>query len=80
MVFSITISLQIEGQIEQKYKFAKLSALTTHGPIDIKSNADFNNYAVISGIGSSGDLYLIDRFRFRFSPRWMGDSTWNQSK
>jgi len=50
LVFSITISLQIEGQIEQKYESANLSALTTHVAMEIKSNADFNNYAVISEI------------------------------
>ncbi len=60
LVFSITVCLQIEGQIEQEDAFAKLSALTIHGPIDIKSNADFSSYAIISGAGSLGDPYLID--------------------
>jgi len=60
LFFSITVCLQIEGQIEQEDESAKLNALSTHGPIDIKTNADFSSYAIISGAGSIGDPYLID--------------------
>ena len=60
LVFSIAISLQIKGQIEQEYDLVKLNALINHVPINITSNADFGNYAIISGDGSPGTPYLID--------------------
>ncbi len=60
LVFSIAVSLKIKGKIEQEYDLVKLNALINHGPINITSDADFNNYPLIAGDGSPGTPFLID--------------------
>jgi len=60
LVFSITVSLQIKGQIEQEYDLVKLNALVPHGPINITSDTDFVLVYDFPGEGSAAVPYLID--------------------
>ena len=60
LLFSIVSTKQITGEIEEDFTNIKLNALVSHVPINITSNADFGNYAIISGDGSPGTPYLID--------------------